>query len=139
MTPVYAAVNIDWHAARVIALSAPCGTLDRVVVASSFVARGVGLLARGALLESEGMLFVPGGSMHTFGMRFAIDIVFLDERLEVRSVVANVRPWRMARAPRHTRFVLELRSCVARELGIQCGSTLVPVVQGMRPSSAPGS
>src|SRR5262245_42763022 len=79
-------------------------------VASSFAARLIGLLNRKSLHRQEGLLLSPGGSIHTLGMRFAIDAVFLDQQLQVLKLVARVRPWRGVIAPRRTRYVLELRA-----------------------------
>jgi uncharacterized membrane protein (UPF0127 family) len=56
----------------------------------------------------EGVLFVPGGSVHTAFVRFRIDVVFLDADGRVLRAAAAVPPWRFRRAPRGTRFVLEL-------------------------------
>lgn len=112
---------------RVFRVIAPCGTIDRIAIANTFRTRSIGLLARAALMSDEGMLFIPGGGIHTFGMRFAIDVVFLTAHFDVLDVVASVRPWRFVPAPRHTRLVLELRTHAARELGIVRGSSLVVV------------
>jgi uncharacterized membrane protein (UPF0127 family) len=128
----FAAVSRD---SRVIGLIAPRGTIDRVAVARSFYARGLGLLARSDLYPSEGLLFVPGGSVHTFGMRFAIDVVFMSERFEVLDVAESIRPWRIVLAPRRTRLVIELRAYAARDVGIVRGSSLHPVANRKQHSS----
>jgi len=79
----------------------------RVPVARSAFARLLGL----ALLERERAgagLLIPGcRSVHTFGMRFALDIVFLDAELRPLAVRANVPPRRVA-GLRRARAVLEL-------------------------------
>ena len=53
-----------------------------------------GLLGRASLPQGEGMLFDRTSSVHTFFMRFPIDVVFLDASGEVVSVREAVRPWR---------------------------------------------
>lgn len=98
--------------------------LTRVRIASSFLARSIGLLDRDAIDADEGLLFVPGGSVHTLGMRFAIDVVFLSGSLTVLEVAANVPPWRIALAPPNTRYVLELRANRARECGVVSGRAI---------------
>lgn len=70
------------------------------------------------------MLLVPGGSIHMFFMRFAVDAVFLDADGGVRRIVAGLRPWRVARAPRGTRFTLELAAGQAAAHGLAEGSQL---------------
>ena len=55
------------------------------------------------------LLLAPARSIHTCGMRFAIDVVFLDADLRVVKVVRGLRPWRIASA-RRARAVLELEA-----------------------------
>lgn len=100
------------------------GSVLRVRIARTFGARFVGLLNRSRLDEAEGLLLVPGGSIHTWWMRFAIDVIFLDAQLEVLRVAANVVPWRFALAPRGTQCVLEVAAGVAQRSGIERGRRL---------------
>jgi hypothetical protein len=65
-------------------------------------------LSRGAILKEEGLLLVPGGSIHTLGMRFPIDVVFLNRQMRILGLAEHVRPWRIRVAPKGTRRVLEL-------------------------------
>ena len=64
-------------------------------VLTGFFERMKGLLGRDGLPEGEVYVFPQCGSVHTFGMRFAIDVVFLDRDGTVLSVHENVRPGRM--------------------------------------------
>ena len=75
-------------------------------------ARLRGLIAR---REATPLLLAPARSVHTCGMRFPIDVVFLDEDLRVLRVVHGLRPWRFASA-RKARAVLELEEGGAAEL-----------------------
>ncbi|HEY0684421.1 MAG TPA: DUF192 domain-containing protein [Steroidobacter sp.] len=79
-----------------------------VYMACSFRSRCLGLLNRADIPEEEGLLLVPGGSIHTIGMRFNIDVVFLNRQMRVLELVEQVPPWRVVIAPRGTRRVLEL-------------------------------
>jgi uncharacterized membrane protein (UPF0127 family) len=81
---------------------------DKVVVASTRAERAVGLLSRNSLDPGEALWIVPSRGVHTWGMRFAIDILALDDRGVVVDQVAGLRPWRI-RLPRPgTAGVLEL-------------------------------
>lgn len=68
----------------------------------------MGLMGRTAPQPGQGVLFVPGGSVHTAFMRFRIDVVFLAADGRVLRIAAGVPSWRVRRAPRGTRFVVEL-------------------------------
>jgi uncharacterized membrane protein (UPF0127 family) len=81
------------------------------------VARGVdrlvGLIGRGS--AGDALLVPRCRSVHTFGMRFALDLVWLDAHGAVVRVDRGVRPFRV-RSCRRSRSVLELRSGPAEEL-----------------------
>jgi len=96
---------------------------ERCVVADTPLTRLRGLLGRGALAEGQGLLLRPAGAIHTWFMRGPIDAVFLDRRLVVVGVAANVRPWRFA-ARRGARAVLELAAGESFRRAIAPGSRL---------------
>ena len=108
---------------RTIELRTPAGAALQCRVADGFGSRFLGLMGRAGLPAGEGMLFVMSGSIHTFFMRFTLDVGFLDaDGTALR--VAAVRPWRLARAPRGTRFVLELAAGQAAACGLEQGVRL---------------
>ena len=81
---------------------------DRVVVADTRATRVIGLLTRSGLEPGEGLWIVPSRGVHTWGMRFAIDVVALDEAGTVIDCVSNLKPWRLRLPRRGTAGVLEL-------------------------------
>ena len=81
---------------------------DFVTVANRFWSRCVGLLGRRSLEPRHGLLITPCAGVHTFGMRFPLDLVFLSRSWEVVRVVRNLPPNRMARGGRGAYCVLEM-------------------------------
>lgn len=81
---------------------------DRVGVADTRATRAVGLLSRSGLEPGEALWIVPSRGVHTWGMRFAIDVVALDEAGTVIDCVSNLKPWRLRLPRRGTAGVLEL-------------------------------
>lgn len=81
---------------------------SRVEKADDFVSRGVGLLGRAGLPEGEALWLIPGKSIHTFFMRFAIDVLFLDPKLTVVKVIEDMKPWRVSPWVSEAESVLEL-------------------------------
>jgi uncharacterized protein len=79
-----------------------------VAVADTRASRAVGLLNRTGLEPGEGLWIVPSRGIHTWWMRFPIDILALDEDGVVIDQVANLRPWRIRLPRRGTAGVLEL-------------------------------
>jgi len=68
----------------------------RLEVAASGPTRRKGLLGRSGLAQGEGLWIVPCESVHTFFMRFPIDLVYLDRENRVRKVRSAVGAWRMS-------------------------------------------
>jgi uncharacterized membrane protein (UPF0127 family) len=100
----------------------PSGVL-KVRVADRFLARALGLLVGAPLEPTEGLLISPCSSIHTVGMRYPIDVVFMDREARVLRVCPEVRAGRMRFAP-GARGVLELRSGVAARHGLAPGVRL---------------
>jgi uncharacterized membrane protein (UPF0127 family) len=83
-----------------------------------------GLLGRDHLPRDEALLLEHCGSVHTFGMRFAIDVVLLDRRERVIAIHRNVPRRRMVLSLRATQ-ALEMRAGTAHLLGLSVGDPLV--------------
>jgi uncharacterized protein len=96
-----------------------CG---RCTVAERPVDRMRGLIGRSGLAPDEGMLFRRAGSIHTFLMRFPLDVVFCDAELRVLKVVPSLRPWRTAGA-KGAKVTIELAAGAAAD--VQTGDRLV--------------
>ena len=91
--------------------------LARVARCEGPIERMRGLLGRPALGPAEGLLIAPCNSIHTVGMRYAIDVVFLDAEVRIVAVRHGLAPLRLA-AARGARSVVELASGEARRLGL---------------------
>ena len=61
-------------------------------------ARNRGLLGRSSLADDAALILAPCNSIHTFFMRFAIDVVFVDRDGRVRRTRPSLRPWRLQAA-----------------------------------------
>ncbi|HSL66216.1 MAG TPA: DUF192 domain-containing protein [Gaiellaceae bacterium] len=96
---------------------------EQLLVAARPLRRMRGLLGRAELPSDEGILLRPAGSVHTFFMRFPIDVVFLDRELTVVDVVPALPPWRTA-ARRGAKAVLELAAGEASRRGLAAGDRL---------------
>jgi uncharacterized membrane protein (UPF0127 family) len=107
----------------------PAGVL-KIRVADRFIARALGLLVGAPLDPAAGLLISPCSSIHTLGMRYPIDVVFMDREARVLRVCPDVRAGRMRFAPR-ARAVLELRSGVADLHGIEPGVRLAELAPAL--------
>ncbi|MGP3953767.1 DUF192 domain-containing protein [Streptomyces sp. 7N604] len=101
-------------------------------IAASYRARTRGLLGRDGI---EGaILLSPAGSVHTFRMRFAIDVAYLDRGLRVIAV-RTMRPGRLGLPRPRSRHVLEAEAGAMARWGLRAGAR-VEVVGA--PSAAHG-
>jgi hypothetical protein len=108
---------------QVINLTRGTTLATHLVVASSGETRRKGLLGRDSLLPGEGLWIKPCESVHTFFMRFPIDLVYLDRGNRIRKVRSAVGAWRIS-ACLSAHSVLELAAGTIRATGTQRGDTL---------------
>lgn len=85
--------------------------------------RMVGLLGRKSLARGHGILLEPAWSIHTWFMRFPIDVVFLDRDHRVLRVCLALPPWRLVSA-RQARVVLEFGAGTLDAHSIRAGEHL---------------
>ncbi|HXS93761.1 MAG TPA: DUF192 domain-containing protein [Candidatus Limnocylindrales bacterium] len=96
---------------------------DSVIVADSGATRRTGLLKHERLNAGEGLWIVPCEAVHTFFMKFPIDLVYIDKRRKVRKVRHAVPPWRMSGCLT-AKSVLELPAGTAERTGTRVGDEL---------------
>lgn len=72
--------------------------VPRVWKATNAFERMRGLLGRAPLAPGEGLLIDACSMVHTIGMRYALDLIFLDATGHVQKLVHNVKPLRCAGA-----------------------------------------
>ena len=82
---------------------------NHVDTADTFFQRTRGLLGRTALNGGEALLIPECGAIHTFFMRFSIDVLFLDKQNRVSKIISCLSPFRIALGPWGTRGVLEMQ------------------------------
>ncbi|HEX8682548.1 MAG TPA: DUF192 domain-containing protein [Ardenticatenaceae bacterium] len=87
--------------------------------------RFLGLMFREALPEGGGLLLEPEGSIHTFFMRFPIDVLYLDRDSRVLRAVQAMPPNRIGPVlTRGCHAILELPAGVILQSGTQAGDQL---------------
>jgi protein-S-isoprenylcysteine O-methyltransferase Ste14/uncharacterized membrane protein (UPF0127 family) len=97
---------------------------ERLRVARSHWSRLKGLLGTTALEPGDGLWLVPCSQVHTIGMRYGLDLVFLDERQRVVGTVAALPPGRISGRVRGARSVLELPVGTLAQTGVGAGAEI---------------
>lgn len=74
--------------------------------------------------NGTGLWIVPCRGVHTLGMGFPIDVVYLDRAMTVILIQSDLRPWRFAPVRTQAASVLELPSRTAAETGTAVGDRI---------------
>lgn len=77
-------------------------------LATSLGQRMKGLLGRDSLSFNEALILKPCSSIHTFFMRFAIDVLFLDRNMRIIKILQNMPPCRLSPIVWASKMVIEL-------------------------------
>lgn len=93
----------------------------RLEVANTAWKRAVGLVGRLRFEPGQGLWLSPCNGIHTFGMRFPIDVAFLDSEGRAIKLVFGLRPWRTCGPVPGARTVLELPVGVLQAQGFEVG------------------
>ena len=108
-----------------------------VAVADTHWTRLLGLMGTSAeqFRSGQGLWIVPCHGVHTFAMRFPIDVVYLDQAKKIVHLEKGLRPWRIAPVRRKAASVLELPSDTLSATGTDLGDEL-EIALGARERSA---
>ncbi len=93
--------------------------VPQIVVARSIVQRTIGLIGKSKLAPTSGFWLEPCNGIHTFGMRFALDVVAFDASGKILKTWVNVRPYRICLPVAQGRTVLELTAGTLAHLSLQ--------------------
>ena len=93
--------------------------------------RNKGLLGRTGLSDGHALVIAPCNGVHTFFMKFTIDVFFVAKDGTVRKVSRGLRPWRIALSPRSF-AVIEMADGAAARADVRAGDRL-----SIEPASRP--
>lgn len=97
---------------------------ESVSLADTPTSRRIGLLRHHKLAPGEGLWIYPTQAIHTFGMRFPIDVIFLDRHLRVKRLYPGLAPCRLTTLVWGARSVLELESGSLARTGTAVGDEM---------------
>jgi len=97
---------------------------ESVEIANTSLTRLWGLLGRAGLNAGGGLWIKPSSGVHTFGMKFSIDVVGLDKDLRVVKIWPDVVPYRVTSVSLRVSSVIELAAGRIRACSLQVGDRL---------------
>lgn len=100
-------------------------TQPRIVVAGGFWQRFKGLMLSAPLADDAAFLIRRCSSVHTFFMRHALDLAYLDQDGQIVKLERNVPPWRVSWGGVRARHTLEMSMGGIDRLGLSVGETVV--------------
>ena len=92
-------------------------------IADNYLTRVVGLLRDRQLELGDGLWIKPCNSIHSIGMKFVFDAVFLDHNLQVVHLMSDMKPWRISKIVFSAKSVLEVPSGIIAQTATQLGDT----------------
>jgi uncharacterized protein len=95
-----------------------------VQLADTAQSRRIGLLQHKSLNPGEGLWIYPTQAIHTFGMKFPIDVAFLDRSLRIKRIYHALPPYRLTSFVWGAKSVLELAAGSLAGIGTAVGDIL---------------
>lgn len=95
-----------------------------VLPAHHWPARLKGLLGTLSLDKNSSLWLKPCNSIHTMGMLYSIDVLFLDDKNTVKKIAENVKPFRFRWSSKYVSSVVEFTAGTVKKIGINPGDIL---------------
>ncbi|MCC5853737.1 MAG: DUF192 domain-containing protein [Alkalimonas sp.] len=92
-------------------------------LANNWWLRMRGLIGHKPLEISQSLIISPCNSVHTFGMTYPLDVVYLNKKYQVIKITLNLKPWRLDYCLGAT-YTIEFNSGAAKHYDIKCGDYL---------------
>jgi len=108
----------------VINLTKKTWLATKVRKADNFLTRLVGLLKRNQLGPEEALWLMPSKGIHTIGMKFPIDVVFLTKQSCVLGLISGMHPYRVSGVYIRAYSVIELPNGTIRKSRTEIGDQL---------------
>ena len=91
----------------------------KVILADNFFTRLRGLTGRTSLNLDEGLLLRPCNGVHTYFMKFAIDVIYISRDGKILKIVEGLKPNKISKGFKNTHQILELSEGAAAKLGLK--------------------
>ena len=112
------------HTVQIVNVAKGAVIVQKAQIASSLGQRLKGLLGKKSLLVNEGLILKPCASIHTFFMRFPIDVLFLDKNMHIIKLIQNMPPGRFSSTVWGSKMTIELPAGKLSQTNTQVGDII---------------
>lgn len=100
----------------------------KLINAKTFKQKLFGLLSFKELKQNEVMVIRKCSSIHTFFMKFTIDVIFTDKKGSILKLKKELTPWRICYGPLTAREVYEAKTGFINKTGLKIGDNIKEVL-----------
>lgn len=93
--------------------------LAEAEVADTFFQRFRGLLGKKYLQPESGLIIAPCNSVHTIGMKFPIDVIFVDKENKICYIMRNMKKGKISPIISRAKMVIEFNAGMADRLQLE--------------------
>ena len=97
---------------------------SNVKVAQNFITRSIGLLSKKSISDDEGLIIKPCCSIHTYFMKFPIDVLFVNRKNMIVALYENVDRTRILPIHLSSSYVVELAAGLISKKNIEKGDII---------------
>lgn len=83
---------------------------ENVIMADTILKRMKGLLGSREIKKGYALILNPCNSIHTFFMRFSIDVIFLNKNHQAIKIIHSIKPFRLSNIYLSSKLAIELPS-----------------------------
>lgn len=97
---------------------------ENVILANTFLRRLKGLMFTKKLPDENALHIAPCNEIHTFNMKYSIDVLYLDKNNNILALDEDMQPGKIGRKVKNAVSVVELKSGKIKRLGIETGQAV---------------
>ena len=97
---------------------------ENVVVANTFLKRFKGLMFSKELPDENALYIMPCNEIHTFNMKYSIDVLYLDKNNKILAINEDMKPGRIGKHVKKAVSVVELPNGKIKKKKIEVGQTV---------------
>lgn len=92
-------------------------------LANNFFTRLKGLMGK-KNMDYDALCIKPCKGVHTFFMRFNINIIYVDKKGRILKIIKNLKPWKVTKFIKESEYIIEIDSKKSKYMKIEVGDEL---------------